>query len=121
EYLSTCSIFGIHASRLTEDFILWNTAEFAFIDLPDAFTTGSSLMPQKKNPDSLELVRGKAGRLQGHLMALCSMVKGLPLTYNRDLQEDKPPVFDATRQVLLCAQVLAGTVAGSRFREARCR
>ena len=97
ELLFVISLCGVHLSRLSEDLILWCTAEFAFASLSDAHTTGSSLMPQKKNPDVCELTRGKTGRLVGNLMNLLVAVKGLPLTYNRDLQEDKPALFDATR------------------------
>ncbi len=120
EFVSACALCGTHFSRVAEDLILWNTCEFGLVDLPEGFTTGSSLMPQKKNPDSLELLRGKAGRLHGHLAALLTMVKGLPLTYNRDLQEDKPPVFDAFDQTTICIQVLAGTIEGARFNRVRC-
>ncbi|MBN1227805.1 MAG: argininosuccinate lyase [Deltaproteobacteria bacterium] len=94
EFLSSASILSMHFSRMSEELILWSTAEFSFIDLPDAFCTGSSLMPQKKNPDVPELVRGKTGRIYGHLMGLLTVMKSLPLTYNRDLQEDKEAVFD---------------------------
>jgi argininosuccinate lyase len=111
-FAGACALVGVHFSRMAEDLILWNSAEFKFIELPDAFCTGSSLMPQKKNPDSLELLRGKSARLQGNLHTLLALAKGLPLTYNRDLQEDKPPVFDSFDQTALCADVLAGTVAG---------
>ncbi|HTL67578.1 MAG TPA: argininosuccinate lyase [Lacunisphaera sp.] len=120
EFAAACAIVGLHCSRLAEDLILWASQEFKFIELPDAFCTGSSLMPQKKNPDSLELLRGKSARLQGNLHTLLALVKGLPLTYNRDLQEDKPPVFDSHDQVGLCLQVLAGTVAGLKVNRARC-
>lgn len=120
EFASACALIGVHFSRLAEDMILWNSAEFGFIALPDAFTTGSSLMPQKKNPDSFELLRGKAGRLHGHVSALLTMVKGLPLTYNRDLQEDKPPVFDALDQTLICLEVLAASLVGAEPNRARC-
>jgi len=95
EFLSCASIMAMHFSRMSEELILWSTAEFSFVDLPDAFCTGSSLMPQKKNPDVPELIRGKTGRIYGHLMGLLTMLKSLPLTYNRDLQEDKEAVFDA--------------------------
>jgi len=95
EFCFNAALSGLHLSRFAEDFILWNSSEFGFVTLPDAFTTGSSLMPQKKNPDALELIRGKAARLQGNLVTLQAMVKNLPLTYNRDLQEDKPPLYDA--------------------------
>ena len=120
EFASACAILGVHLSRIAEDLILWSSAEFRFVDLPDAFCTGSSLMPQKKNPDSCELLRGKSARLQGNLHTLLTLAKGLPLTYNRDLQEDKPPVFDSFDQSLLCAQVLAGTVAGMKVRRDAC-
>ena len=112
EFASACALFGVHISRIAEDLILWSSAEFKFVELPDAFCTGSSLMPQKKNPDSCELLRGKSARLQGNLHTLLTLVKGLPLTYNRDLQEDKPPVFDSFDQVQICADVLAGTLDG---------
>jgi len=120
EFASACALTGVHFSRMAEDLILWASQEFKFIDLPDAFCTGSSLMPQKKNPDSLELLRGKAARLQGNLHTLLVLVKGLPLTYNRDLQEDKPPVFDSHDQTALCLQVLAGTVASLTVNKKKC-
>jgi len=120
EFAHACALVGVHLSRMAEDVILWNSAEFGFIKLPDTFTTGSSLMPQKKNPDCMELIRGKAGRLQGHVTALLAMVKGLPLTYNRDLQEDKPPVFDACEQTLLCLAVMQGALADATFDADKC-
>ncbi|AHF90008.1 argininosuccinate lyase [Opitutaceae bacterium TAV5] len=120
EYATACALFGVHCSRIAEDLILWASAEFRFADLPDAFCTGSSLMPQKKNPDSCELLRGKSARLQGNLHTLLTLAKGLPLTYNRDLQEDKPPVFDSHDQTALCADVLAGTLAGTRINRDAC-
>ncbi len=120
EFAAAGAMFGVHVSRIAEDLILWSSAEFKFVELPDAFCTGSSLMPQKKNPDSCELLRGKSGRLAGHLAALVTMVKGLPLTYNRDLQEDKPPVFDVFDTVAICAEVLAGTLAGATVHTQRC-
>ncbi|HEY4300768.1 MAG TPA: argininosuccinate lyase [Candidatus Didemnitutus sp.] len=120
EFLSACALAGVHLSRIAEDLVLWASQEFRFVELPDAFCTGSSLMPQKKNPDSLELIRGKSGRLQGNLHTLLVVAKGLPLTYNRDLQEDKPPVFDSHDQLALCLEVLAGTVAGLTFNLRRC-
>lgn len=95
EFLATLSIFAMHVSRLSEDMILWMSQEFAFVELDDAFCTGSSLMPQKKNPDICELTRGKTGRIYGALMSILTTCKGLPLTYNRDLQEDKEQLFDA--------------------------
>jgi len=120
EFAAACALFGAHVSRIAEDLILWSSAEFKFIELPDAFCTGSSLMPQKKNPDSCELMRGKAARLQGNLHTLLVLVKGLPMTYNRDLQEDKQPVFDSFDQSCICAEVLDGTVAGISFNADRC-
>jgi argininosuccinate lyase len=120
EFANACAMFGVHASRIAEDLILWSSAEFKFVELPDAFCTGSSLMPQKKNPDSCELLRGKSARLQGNLHTLLTLAKGLPLTYNRDLQEDKPPVFDSFDQTALCADVLAGTVGGMKVYADKC-
>jgi argininosuccinate lyase len=120
EFAAACATFGVHLSRIAEDLILWSSAEFKFVELPDAFCTGSSLMPQKKNPDSCELLRGKSARLQGNLHTLLTLTKGLPLTYNRDLQEDKPPVFDSFDQSALCADVLAGTLAGMAIHRDRC-
>jgi argininosuccinate lyase len=89
----------MHLTRLAEEMILWSTAEFGFVELPDSYCTGSSMMPQKKNPDVPELIRGKSGRIYGHLFAVLTLMKGLPLTYNRDLQEDKIPVFDTVDTV----------------------
>ncbi|MFP4542353.1 MAG: argininosuccinate lyase, partial [Opitutales bacterium] len=114
------AVLGVHLSRMAEDLILWTSAEFGYVKFSDAFTTGSSLMPQKKNPDALELIRGKTGRLCGHVTALLTMVKGLPLTYNRDLQEDKPPVFDAFATASACLAVMAGTIEGMTVREEAC-
>ncbi|MBH53384.1 MAG: argininosuccinate lyase [Opitutaceae bacterium] len=120
DFTYSCSLIGLHLSRLAEDLILWCSSEFGFAELPQNFCTGSSLMPQKKNPDALELVRGKAGRLIGDLQSLLTMVKGLPLTYNRDLQEDKPPVFDAFLQTLLSLQVVEGVVTGLKMEVDKC-
>ncbi|MBI2814432.1 MAG: argininosuccinate lyase [Opitutae bacterium] len=120
EFASACALTGVHFSRMAEDLILWSSREFNFLGLPDAFCTGSSLMPQKKNPDSAELLRGKSARLQGNLHTLLVLVKGLPLTYNRDLQEDKPPVFDSHDQTALCLEVLAGMFAGLKVNRASC-
>ncbi len=120
DFAAACATIGVHLSRLSEDFILWSSAEFDFVSLPDAFTTGSSLMPQKKNPDAFELIRGKSARLIGNLQALLTMVKGLPLTYNRDLQEDKPPVFDSFDQIRLMLKCVEGCVTGVRVNEERC-
>ena len=120
DFASACATIGAHLSRLSEDFILWSSAEFGFVTLPDAFTTGSSLMPQKKNPDAFELIRGKSARLIGNLQTVLTMIKGLPLTYNRDLQEDKPPVFDSFDQVRLMLKCVEGCIAGTRINEKRC-
>jgi argininosuccinate lyase len=120
EFLAAAALCGGHASRVAEDLILWSSAEFRFAVLPEDFTTGSSLMPQKKNPDALELLRGKSARLQGHLQTLLTLVKGLPLTYNRDLQEDKPPVFDAFDQLLLGVQILTRVIAGLEVNRVAC-
>jgi argininosuccinate lyase len=105
EFLSDCSLLMVHLSRLAEDVILYASSEFGFFALGDAIATGSSLMPQKKNPDSMELVRGKAGRVFGELVGTLSMLKGLPLAYNKDMQEDKEAVFDAFDTVRACLQV----------------
>src|SRR5262249_10909069 len=99
EFLAVCAILSMHLSRLAEELVLWSSSEFAFIELPDAFATGSSMMPQKKNPDVPELIRGKTGRVYGNLFALLTVLKGLPLSYNRDLQEDKEPLFDTVDTV----------------------
>jgi argininosuccinate lyase len=120
EFATACALTGVHLSRIAEDLVLWSSTEFGFVNLSDAFCTGSSLMPQKRNPDSCELLRGKAARLQGNLQTLLTLVKGLPLTYNRDLQEDKPPVFDSFDQTALCLDVLAGVVGGLKVNAGRC-
>ncbi len=121
EFLAGASITMIHLSRLSEEIILWASAEFAFVDVPEAFATGSSLMPQKKNPDVAELARGKAGRIFGDLMGLLTTMKGLPLSYNRDLQEDKEPVFDAVDTLRGTLQVLASLVRELRVNAERMR
>ena len=107
ELISDLSILMMHLSRFSEEIILWSSWEFKFIELSDAFTTGSSIMPQKKNPDMAELVRGKTGRVYGDLMAILTTLKGLPLAYNKDMQEDKEGVFDAVDTVKMCLQVFA--------------
>ncbi|MEE9138511.1 MAG: argininosuccinate lyase, partial [candidate division NC10 bacterium] len=121
EFLAGASIIMMHLSRLSEEIILWATAEFGFVDLPEAYATGSSLMPQKKNPDVAELARGKAGRVFGDLVALLTAMKGLPLSYNRDLQEDKEAVFDAVDTLRGTLQVLAPMVQGLRVDAERMR
>ena len=105
EFLSCASIAMVHFSRLSEEMILWSSTEFGFIGLPDAFSTGSSIMPQKKNPDVPELVRGKSGRVFGDLFALLTLMKSLPLAYNRDMQEDKPALFDAIDTLKACIEI----------------
>jgi len=107
EFLSNSTILAMHLSRMAEELIIWNTQEFNFIEIDDAFCTGSSIMPQKKNPDVLELIRGKTGRVYGNLIAVLTMMKGLPLTYNRDMQEDKEPLFDTIDTIKPSLKLLA--------------
>ena len=121
EFTSACSLVMVHLSRLAEDIILYSTTEFAFFELSDAVATGSSLMPQKKNPDSMELVRGKAGRVFGHLQALLTTLKGLPLAYNKDMQEDKEEVVDSFDTTSACLQVTATVLSNIRVNEERAR
>jgi argininosuccinate lyase len=111
ELLFDCALIGVHLSRLAEDLIIYSSAEYGFVELADAYSTGSSLMPQKKNPDSLELLRGKSGRLVGNLVALLTVLKGLPLAYNKDMQEDKEPLFDSLDTLDLGLRVAAAAVA----------
>ena len=119
EALFDLALLGVHLSRLGEEIVLWSSAEFGFLRLADAWATGSSMLPQKKNPDVAELARGKSGRLIGHLTGLLVTLKGLPLAYNRDLQEDKEPLFDAVEQVNLALAALAGLLATGEFDAAR--
>lgn len=119
ETLSALAILMMHLSRFCEDLIVWSSAEFAFVELSDAFSTGSSMMPQKKNPDSLELIRGKTGRVYGDLMALLTTMKGAPLTYSKDMQEDKEPLFDALDTAAICLDVFGGAWAGMTLKSAR--
>jgi len=121
EFCAASSLIMVHLSRLAEDIILYASAEFKFLELSDAVATGSSLMPQKKNPDSMELVRGKAGRVFGHNMALLSMLKGLPLAYNKDMQEDKEAVFDTVDTVAAALRVTVTVLRNIRLNEARTR
>jgi argininosuccinate lyase len=121
DYLFALATLAMHLSRLAEDMILFAAPEFAFIELPDEFSTGSSLMPQKKNPDAWELIRGKTGRIYGALFALLTACKGLPSSYQRDLQEDKEAVFGAHDQSLAATQIAAKTLAATQFRESRLR
>ncbi len=119
EVLADIAILGMHISRLSEDVILWASAEFGFIELSDRHTTGSSLMPQKKNPDIAELARGRTGRLYGNLMSLLTVMKGLPLTYNRDMQEDKEAVFDSVKSASETLAILAEMFEAASLREDR--
>jgi argininosuccinate lyase len=121
EFMSACSLIMLHLSRLAEDIIIYATAEFGFIELSDRVATGSSLMPQKKNPDSMELVRGKAGRVFGHLSGLLATLKGLPLAYNKDMQEDKEAVFDTAETVNASLAVTATVLRNLRVREVKTR
>lgn len=121
EVAAAASLTMVHLSRLAEDMIIYATAEFGFIELGDAVATGSSLMPQKKNPDALELVRGKAGRVFGQMMALLSVMKGLPLAYNKDMQEDKEAIFDLVDTVKGCLRVTATVLRNARLNEERAR
>ena len=115
EFLFCTAMIGVHLSRLGEEVCLWASREFGWARLDDAFSTGSSIMPQKKNPDGAELARGKSGRLVGHLVSVLTMLKGLPFAYNRDLQEDKEPVFDAVGTLRLVLPAMTGTVATMTF------
>lgn len=119
EFLSNTALLIMHLSRLAEELILWSAEEFRFIELPDAYTTGSSIMPQKKNPDVAELIRGKTGRVYGNLLSLLTVMKGLPLSYNRDLQEDKLPVFDTVDTVKSCLIILNEMLPVTRFNTKR--
>ena len=117
EFLFCCALTGMHLSRLAEDLIVWSSEEFGYIDLPDKLCTGSSIMPQKKNPDILELIRGKTGRLYGNLISLLTILKGLPSAYNRDLQEDKEPLFDSVRTLKGSLVGMVKVIDGLRIRE----
>jgi argininosuccinate lyase len=120
EFCAAAALFAVHFSRLAEDVILWASAEFNFIKIADAYTTGSSLMPQKKNPDIAELTRGKTGRVFGNLMSLLTLLKGLPMTYNRDLQEDKERLFDTADTVRAVAQLMAAMLQNTAVNQAAC-
>jgi len=121
EYEACASLAMMHLSRLCGELVLWSSQEFGFVELAPEYTSGSSIMPQKRNPDAAELVRGKAGRVYGHLMALLTTMKGLPLSYNRDMQEDKEGLFDTVDTLLACLEVAAGMVRTARFDEERLR
>ncbi len=119
EYLAWASIFMVHVSRLSEELVLWSSREFGFLSLGDGYSTGSSIMPQKKNPDTAELLRGKSGRVFGHLMGLLTVMKGLPLAYNSDMQEDKEAVFDTVDTVEAVLDILPGLLEHLTFNEER--
>jgi argininosuccinate lyase len=121
EFLSCCSLLAVHLSRLGEEIVLWNSHEFGFLELHDSVATGSSIMPQKKNPDVAELARGKVGRIVGALVGLLTTLKGLPLAYNKDLQEDKEPVFDAFDTLVALLPALAATLSTAQFKSLRMR
>src|SRR5262245_25475825 len=121
EFCAAGAVLAMHLSRLAEDVILWASAEFNFIRISDAYTTGSSLMPQKKNPDVAELTRGKSGRVFGNLVSLLTLMKGLPMTYNRDLQEDKERLFDTADTVSACVQLMAAMLGKTKVNAAACQ
>ena len=121
DYLMAAAQIALHLSRLAEEFIIWASQPFGFVRLPDGLSTGSSIMPQKKNPDAAELVRGHAGRIIGSLTSLMITMKGLPLAYSKDMQDDKPPVFEAAGLLTLCLAAMEGMVAGTTFRTDRMR
>ncbi len=119
EFLFDAALLMMHLSRLSEELVLWSSQEFGFVSLADGFCTGSSIMPQKKNPDVPELVRGKTGRVYGHLISLLTTMKGLPLTYNKDMQEDKEPLFDTVDTLEICLQVMTRLLGGVSFHRER--
>lgn len=120
EFCAAGAVLAVHLSRLAEDVILWASAEFNFIKIADAYTTGSSLMPQKKNPDVAELTRGKTGRVYGNLMSLLTLLKGLPMTYNRDLQEDKERLFDTADTVRACVRLMSAMLSNTAVNKSAC-
>jgi argininosuccinate lyase len=119
EFIFVASLIMMHMSRLCEDLVIWSTSEFNYIEISDAFTTGSSIMPQKKNPDVAELIRGRTGRVYGNLMAILTILKGLPMTYNRDLQEDKESLFDTVDTVKSCLNILTAMIGNIAFNRSR--
>ena len=121
EFIAAASLTAVHLSRLSEEIVIWCSAPFRFISLSDAFTTGSSIMPQKRNPDAAELTRGKVGRIMGAFVALCTIMKGLPLTYGKDMQEDKEPLFDAADSLELCVAAMAGMIRDLKANSQRMR
>ena len=116
EFCSASALLMMHLSRFSEELVIWNSSEFGFVELSDAFTTGSSIMPQKKNPDAAELIRGKSGRVFGNLVSLLTLMKGLPLAYNKDLQEDKEPLFDSADTVKTCLKIFTGMMQSAKFK-----
>ena len=116
EFVSCCAISMMHLSRFCEELILWSSTEFAFVEMDDAFSTGSSIMPQKKNPDMTELIRGKTGRVYGDLFTLLTIMKGLPLAYNKDMQEDKPALFDAGDTLTDCISIFIDVIKTMQVR-----
>ena len=116
DFLYNASVLMMHLSRLSEELVLWSSQEFGFLVISDAFSTGSSIMPQKKNPDLPELIRGKTGRAYGNLMGLLTTMKGLPLAYNKDMQEDKEALFDSAQTVLMCLKVMGSLLGEVSFR-----
>ena len=121
EFIAAASLTAVHLSRLSEEIVIWCSAPFRFISLSDAFTTGSSIMPQKRNPDAAELIRGKVGRIMGAFVALCTLLKGLPLTYGMDMQEDKEPLFDAADSLELGIAAMTGMVRDLKANPERMR
>jgi argininosuccinate lyase len=121
DYLTAATLCSLHLSRLAEELIIWSSQPFAFVALPDEYSTGSSIMPQKRNPDAAELVRGHSGRIAGAMTSLVITMKGLPLAYSKDMQDDKPPVFEAHDLLLLSLRALAGMIEKSGFRTDRMR
>jgi len=115
EFCSASALTMMHLSRFCEELVIWNSSEFGFLELSDAFTTGSSIMPQKKNPDAAELIRGKSGRVFGNLVSLLTLMKGLPLAYNKDLQEDKEPLFDTSETVKVCLRIFTEMIKTAKF------
>jgi argininosuccinate lyase len=120
EYCGMAALLAVHLSRLAEDLVLWSSAEFNFIKIADAYTTGSSLMPQKKNPDVAELTRGKSARVIGNLVAMLTLLKGLPMTYNRDLQEDKERLFDTDSTISKTVSIVTGMLKNTKVNSAAC-
>ena len=117
EFCSASAVLMMHLSRFCEELVIWNSSEFGFVDLSDAFTTGSSIMPQKKNPDAAELIRGKSGRVFGNLVSLLTLMKGLPLAYNKDLQEDKEPLFDSADTIKVCLKIFSDMMKSAKFKK----